>query len=432
MNAPRRRKITYVLTIVVLFTALIFLSRGIQRQADASKLAQKSLGQVNPVSGAAQLVLLGFRGVAVTFLWSEAIELKKKERWFEIRPVLESITLLQPNFIEPWRFQAWNMAYNIAGSWESVKDKYYWIHQGIDFMKGAVANNKDKPDLEWYVGYIYQDRFGVSDEAVYLRDLFKKDDDEEFCVAKSGLRDNFEQSYDWFSTANGTVLRLRKRPRQMAMAPFMSYPATAKSSFADWLGKEGTFGERTKNAYRVAHQHWIDFGSLGEPDRNPDFPLLRLEYTSSEWKNLTQEQRYWIERYQNVVNYNYWKARTRAEATDEMQAAREAFYQATKARENGDYERAISEYRRAFPIWRKILEGNSYLRTDQIFEDDSKEYEMHYLKMLRHLERPLPEKRPFDGMYPEMAPYFDPLAARASGVGLPASKAPAASKPSEQ
>src|SRR5258708_2541640 len=102
MNDSRNRKIAYLLLIVALFSAQIPLGAYIAKTADEHKLAQKSLGNVDPVSGTAQLVCFGFRGVAVTFLWSEAIELNRKERWFEIRPVLTSITLLQPNFTSPW------------------------------------------------------------------------------------------------------------------------------------------------------------------------------------------------------------------------------------------------------------------------------------------------------------------------------------------
>lgn len=409
MNAPNRRKIAYLLGIVALFSSLIVLSRYLDRTAEKHQLAQKSLGKVKPVSGVAQLVLLGFRGVAVTFLWNEAIELRKKERWFEIRPVLESITLLQPNFVEPWKHQAWNMAYNIAGEWESVPDKYYWIHQGIDFMKNANDVNREKCDLEWYTGWIYHNRFGVSDEHVFLREMFRDDPDTEFTVSKRlGIKDSFLCGYDWFAQASDTVLAgqslpIPRRPKSMGVHPFMCYTAMSRTTYADFLGREGTFGEKSKNAWREAYNEWLAFGRLGKPERGSNV-IFRLEYSPSEWSALTDEQRYWAQRYGDVVKYRYWKNRAKSEATDEMQLAREAFYQATQARQQGDYQRAISEFEKAFPVWRKVVEGDVNLRTDDMFIEDSQKYESQYLKLLTHLDLPAPKQRPFEGLFPALAP----------------------------
>lgn len=409
MNPARRRKMTYVIGIVVLFTLLIPLGGWLDRTAAANRLAQRSLGKINPVSGVANLVLVGFRGVAVTFLWQEAIELKRQERWFEIRPVLESITLLQPHFVEPWTFQAWNMAYNIAAEWEAVADKYYWMREGIDFMKNAVAQNNDVSDMEWYVGWLYYNRFGMSDEKMYLRDLFRKlqssrrKEDIEFARANNGRFDNFEVAYDWFVTANNTVKRLNEKPKKRGIGPFMSYPAISKSQYANFLQEEGTFGLTAKNAWRDANNEWLQFGRFGEPSPNRDTDLFyRIEFSPEEWSRLTEEQRYWADHYAKIVNYNYWKLRTAREATDEMQTAKELFYKARMAAKVGDYREAIAAFEKAFPIWRKILEEDSNLRNDDLFREDSQEYEYRYLRLLSKLDMPAPQRRPFEGIYEPM------------------------------
>lgn len=401
MNASRNRKIAYLLSIVVLFTFLIALSQGIERSAEDHKLAQKSLGNINPVSGTAQLVFMGFRGVAVAFLWHDAIELKKKERWFEIRPVLESITLLQPNFVNPWTFQAWNMAYNIAAEWEAVPDKYYWIREGIDFMKNATYTNKDKCDLEWYTGWLYYNRFGMSDEKVYLREMFAKDKDAEFARSNSGINDNFKKSYDWFDQANNTIRRLQQPPKSKGITPFMSYTALSESSYADFLGKDGVFGEKGKNAWRTGHNEWLKFGREGGVGRDTTM-IHRLEFSEPEWKALTEEEQYWANHYAKIVNYFYWKKRTQIEATDEMQAAREAYYKAVQAGREGDYKLAISEYEKAFPLWRKIIESDEALKADDLMREDSQENEARYLRLLSRLDLEPPDSlkpRPFDGLY---------------------------------
>ena len=406
MNSSRNRKIAYLLAIVVLFTGLIGVSGWIERVAEERHLAQKTLGKVNPVSGTAQMVLMGFRGVAVTFLWHDVIALKREERWFEIRPVLESITLLQPNFIEPWTFQAWNMAYNIAAEWEAVKDKYYWIRQGIDFMKNATITNRNQCDLEWEVGWLYHNRFGMTDEKTYLRQMFKEDKDDAFSLASSGIRDNFEKAYDWFVQANRTVEGPPERkPKRRGITPFMCYPALTKTSYADFLGKDGIFHERNKNAWRTAHEEWLSFGRKGGPGRYAF--IHKLDYTAEERSKLNEEERYWADRYAKTVNYYYWKRRTRLEATPDMQMAREAYYKANQAHRSGDYQTAIAEYEKAFPPWRKVLEENENLRIDDAFIEESQEQEDRYLRLLSRLDLPLPKKRPFEGMYDPLTP--DPL-----------------------
>lgn len=407
MSKSRNRKIAYILSIFVLFTAIIGMGKFIEKSADENKLTQQSLGKVNPVSGTAQLVFVGLRGIAVTFLWHDAIELKKKERWFEIKPVLNSITLLQPNFIKPWTFQAWNMAYNIAAEWESVPDKYYWMREGIDFMKNAVDNNRHNSDLVWYVGWLYFNRFGTSDEKTYLRELFKKETDQQFSVSKDGIKDSFMVSYDWFVKANDVAREIfaeyGQRPKERGVTPFMSYPATAKTSYADFMGKEGVFGENAKNAWRRAYQEWIDFGREGGLDKEKSL-RFKLEFTPEEFKALKPEQRFWSEHYAKIVNYYYWKKRTNSEASDELQAAREAFYKATAAEANADYKEAIAQYEKAFPGWRKMLESDENLKNDGIFMEDSQIYEMKYLRLLSRLGLKRPAKRPFDGLYAEYIP----------------------------
>jgi hypothetical protein len=291
MNPSQRRKIGYLLSMVASFTLLLWVSKSaIEPAAEKHQLAQKSLGKVDPISGTAQLVFLGFRGVAVTFLWNEAQDLQKKERFFEIRPVVESISLLQPNFVSPCFFQAWNMAYNIAAEWEAVKDKYFWIRQGIDYLKKSIEINRNVSELEWSVGWYYHNRFGMSDEKTYLRQLLRRDPDDSFSVPPqlsfdtdvSTEKDNFEIAYSWFSRANDTVRRRGKRPKTMGITPFMSNAGRSKLSYADFLAQEGTFGEKTRNAWRRARDKWVEFGRDGEPGR--DVFIHKLDFTAEEWE----------------------------------------------------------------------------------------------------------------------------------------------------
>lgn len=397
MNKTRRRKIAYVLAIVTCFTAMIGVGRGLEGLQEKLGIAQKSLGKVNPVSGTAQLVLGGLRGVAVTILWQQAQELKRTERYFEIEPVVESITLLQPHFNAPWEFQAWNLAFNVPAEFESVADKYYWIKRGIQFMQEATQTNRNKADLDWYVGQMYYVRFGVSDEKVFLRQLFREDPDLEFSQSASGIKDNFEKAYDWYKLANDTCFELNVPPKRMAPYTFMSQAPIAKSGYAEALNGEGTFGTTGQEAWDRAHNEWLAFGMRGGSNRDKDI-LFRLEYTPEEYAKLTDEQRSWRERYARVIKYEFWKLRTKVESTAQMQDAKEAIYLADRARSAGEYSKAIDQYKKGIDLWVAIMNEQPDFRDDINFKEDCQIMEENYLRLLAHTGRPNPVKRPFDGI----------------------------------
>lgn len=405
MNRARNRKIAYLLAIVLLFTTMIGVSRHLEGLQENLGIAQKSLGKVNPVSGTAQLVLGGLRGVAVTILWYQAQDLQAKERYYQIEPVVESITLLQPHFQSPWEFQAWNLAYNIPADFESVKDKYYWIRRGIEFMKNATETNRRKADLEWYVGHMYFTRFGGSDEKTFLRQLFREEPDADFALASSGIKDNFEVSHDWFRKANDTCFAENRRPRRMSVHTFMCRPAISKSSFAEFMNDEGTFGIAASQAWLAAHREWLDFGRLGGADRERDL-IFRLEYSPEELKSLSDAQRHWLKVYNDVTKYTFWRDRTLSESTEKLQTAREAVYVADQSRTSGAYTKAIANYEKGIELWRQIMLENAHFLEDMNYKEDCQKLEDRYLRLLAHVNKPTPARRPFDGIVPPLYDQF--------------------------
>src|SRR5207247_2050468 len=99
------------------------------------KLAQVNLGEVDPASEAIKLCTLGLRGVAVQLLWKEADKAKMKEDWTRLTALLEQLAKLQPNFITFWKFQAWNLTYNVSVEFDDYHDRYYYVRRGIEFLK---------------------------------------------------------------------------------------------------------------------------------------------------------------------------------------------------------------------------------------------------------------------------------------------------------
>src|SRR5947209_11727282 len=204
-----RRKIAYLVLILVLFGFTTFFWRGVPTrgtsgdlpayyaavpqteqerregieyvlpkwsvtaQANALELREVNQGEAELTGSALRLLLTGSRGVATTLLWRAAIEKQMKNEWNELEVIVRSLTKLQPHFLTPWLFQSWNLAYNVSVESDRVKDKFFYISRGIELLAQGERLNRNNPDMRFWIGFYYQNKFGVSDEANTLRSLFQ-------------------------------------------------------------------------------------------------------------------------------------------------------------------------------------------------------------------------------------------------------------------
>lgn len=143
----------------------------------------------DPAESIPLLLLGGFRGIAVDFLWARAIARHEEKKYYELLAVNNLIAKLQPNFPAVWIFQAWNMAYNIVSEWDAPQNKWKWISTGLNFAKKGAVKNPDSGDLFFELGYMY---FHLFDQrffpyASYYREQLKTELGE----------DNYEESLYW-------------------------------------------------------------------------------------------------------------------------------------------------------------------------------------------------------------------------------------------
>jgi hypothetical protein len=171
------RKFVYFGIILALFLVTLGVRTvsgyGLDAQAEKLSIRDQDLGEGDLTGQAVRLSLIGSRGITVTALWAAAMDKQKKHQWNELELIVRSLTKLQPHFITPWRFQSWNLAYNVSVESDRVKDKYFYITRGIDLAAEGERNNKNTPDLRLDVGYFLQDKIGLADEANTLRCLFQ-------------------------------------------------------------------------------------------------------------------------------------------------------------------------------------------------------------------------------------------------------------------
>lgn len=186
-RSSTRRKLLYFGMILGLYVVITFLWRGVASpltggvappwtltaQANALELRDDTKGDADLVGSTVRLGLTGSRGLAVMLLWKAAIDRQMKHEWNELELLVRSLTKLQPHFLTPWLFQSWNLAYNVSVESDRVKDKYFYISRGIELLAQGERMNRDNPDMRFWTGFYYQNKFGVSDERNTLRTLLQ-------------------------------------------------------------------------------------------------------------------------------------------------------------------------------------------------------------------------------------------------------------------
>ncbi|MEX2306190.1 MAG: hypothetical protein WD738_01275 [Pirellulales bacterium] len=269
------RKIAYGIAIAVLAVGMMWLSAPatvtkegghkpggrLAELRNKYRLAQVNLGEVDPASETIKLATLGLRGVAVNLLWEKANYYKKVEDWTNLTATLEQLAKLQPNFITFWKFQAWNLTYNVSVEFDDYHDRYYYVRRGIEFLKEGERYNVDHPQLLWDLGWFIGQKIGRADEYVQYRRLFKADDDFHSPDRTLEERDNWLVGKEWYEQAIDSVDNRghslgRKSPRD-----FYSSPAKSQMNYAEAIEEEGYF-ERARRAWTKAAEEWREFGNV--------------------------------------------------------------------------------------------------------------------------------------------------------------------------
>ena len=262
-------KLAYLAAIVVLAFPIVALSLPSTTTRPGGKLArlrtdynlsQVNLGEVDPASETIKLATLGLRGVAVNLLWEKANYYKKTEDWTNLTATLEQLAKLQPNFITFWKFQAWNLTYNVSVEFDDYHDRYYYVRRGIEFLQQGERYNKDNPQLLWDLGWFIGQKIGRADEYVQYRRLFKNDEDFHATDRTPEERDNWLVGKEWYLTGIDAVDNKGKSLGRKSPRDFYSSPAKSQMNYAEAIEEEGYF-EKARLAWVKAAEEWRQFGN---------------------------------------------------------------------------------------------------------------------------------------------------------------------------
>lgn len=273
------RKVAYLCVIVALILAISWLSppategTASARGSSGGKLAQMraelglsqaNLGQLDPTSEALKLSTLGMRGVAADILWAKATEYQKTRNWTGLSATLEQIIKLQPNFISVWRYQSWNLAYNISADWDDYRDRYAWVKKGIYFLEDGKRYNAKEAILHWDSGWFIGHKIGRADERREYRQLFRED--EEFHGDRPvAQRDNWLVAKEKFRDAERLVDATGRPARGVSPLLFYSDAPKSQINYAVALEEDGQFGEVAKVAWNRAQEEWQDYARRDIP-----------------------------------------------------------------------------------------------------------------------------------------------------------------------
>ena len=450
-------------------------SRGglLARLRDKHGLSQANLGEVDPTSETMRLATLGLKNVAVTLLWDRANHYKKVEDWTNLSAVLEQMTKLQPNFYSVWDFQAHNLSYNISVEFDNYRDRYSWVMKGIEFLRQGIGFNTREPRLLGRMGWFIGQKIGRADEKKQYRRMFKADDDfheRDKPGRTEAERDNWLVGREKYR--EGQEVADAGAPLRTTALIFHSEPMMCAINYARALEEDGVFGERARDAWKLAGDEMRRFALRDIPttwdvpirlgmredeiaraetlegelekllpgrfkaleeekraalttgqkealdvsplDRTDAQQKLALEATAAlrvDWPMVVRdapadvrdrardllrklvearETAEIIDRYRDIVNFNFWRASCEAEVTEPALKAREATWRGEREFENARLQPAKQAFEEAFGQWRTVLDGSRVLREDSIFRDDLNDSIDTYKKVLEQLDEPFP------------------------------------------
>ncbi len=287
--SPAVRKVIYLLLIVVLIIPLSFVALPVTRDASGKikneaggklsllrekySLSQAKLGEIDPASETMKLASLGLRGVAVSTLWMQAMEQQKKEEYDKMASTLKTLTKIQPNFVKVWEYQAHNLAFNVSMEFDDFEYRYYWVKQGLAFLKEGVPYNKTDHRMTDNLGMYTGNKMGKSDEKSSFRRMFGRDDefhqlmsdfidpDSYATIGQGHGHDSWKMAYQWYDYSRDLVLE-KSCPIRTSDVLFYMYRPSQLRQMGLSLQTEFRPDEMQQEVWRSAQDEWRQYSEI--------------------------------------------------------------------------------------------------------------------------------------------------------------------------
>lgn len=155
------KPILLLLALLMLGTASI-TQRALNEERTAMGLTRtEPLENAPPILAFTTVALGGFRGLIANALWIRAAGMQNDGKYFEMVQLSDWITKLQPGFAMVWRYQAWNMAYNISIKFPDQQERWNWVQRGFELLRDdGIRFNPHEVTLYQELGWIFQNKIG--------------------------------------------------------------------------------------------------------------------------------------------------------------------------------------------------------------------------------------------------------------------------------
>jgi hypothetical protein len=168
--------------LLVLAAALLagssFLQKSLNRDREKLGLTRvQPLDNAPPVLAFTTVALGGFRGLISNALWIRANDLQDDDKFFEMAQLADWITKLEPNFVQVWLVQAWNMAYNISVKFKDYSDRWRWVERGIILLRDdGLRYNPNETLIYRELAWFFQHKLGqnLDDGNMYYKQQWLK------------------------------------------------------------------------------------------------------------------------------------------------------------------------------------------------------------------------------------------------------------------
>ena len=162
MNKRVKSIILFGVAFLFLYISLSFLSQA-QKIRALSLPEEKILQKLPPEIVFTTILLGGFRGILVDFLWMRAQKLQEEGKYFELVQLSDWIGLLEPKIPQIWIFNAWNLSYNISVEFPTPKERWNWVYQGIKLLRDrALKYLPHSPEIYRELSWIYFNKISSS------------------------------------------------------------------------------------------------------------------------------------------------------------------------------------------------------------------------------------------------------------------------------
>ena len=166
--------------VLAALAVLLAVAAPVQQRLQAERSSAMPAGALPEAqdlnSFALGLLLGGFRGPLVMYLWVTSEEAKNNEDTTAFLTQVDLIGDLQPQFATIYTHQSWNLAYNVSVQYNRDAEKYYWVMQGIRFAEKGERRLPHNTDVLIQLGgNLYFDKLGNSTEAPYFCAQFRAD-----------------------------------------------------------------------------------------------------------------------------------------------------------------------------------------------------------------------------------------------------------------